>query len=87
MAEQLREFDSARYLDTPEKIAAYLNEALADHDPAFLAFALDQAARARTMYGLPGQAASEPASGASAAFDAVRRTFEALGMKVRVVVA
>ncbi len=87
MAEQLREFDSARYLDTPEKIAGYINDALADGDQAFLEFALNQAARARAMHGLASQGSADPVSVDSSAFDAVRRTLDALGMKLQVAAA
>jgi probable addiction module antidote protein len=42
-------YDSAEYLDTPEAIAAYLEEALAEKDPAFIAHAVGVAARAQGM--------------------------------------
>ena len=40
-------FDAAEFLKTPEEIADYLEEAFADGDPAFIAAALGDAARAR----------------------------------------
>jgi len=39
-------FDSALYLDSDEAIGAYLKEAMATSDPDFVAYALDQVARA-----------------------------------------
>jgi len=44
-----RPYDSARYLDTPETIAAYLTEALETEDASFIAFALGTVARAKGM--------------------------------------
>jgi probable addiction module antidote protein len=44
-----RPYDSARYLDTPETIAAYLTEALETEDSAFIASALGTVARAKGM--------------------------------------
>jgi probable addiction module antidote protein len=44
-----RPYDSARYLDTPEAIAAYLTEALETEDSSFIAFALGTVARAKGM--------------------------------------
>ena len=42
-------YDSAEYLDTPEAIHAYMEEALETDDPAFIASALGTVARARGM--------------------------------------
>jgi probable addiction module antidote protein len=42
-------FDAATYLDSREAVAAYLSEAFATHDPAFITEALGAAARARGM--------------------------------------
>jgi probable addiction module antidote protein len=42
-------FDPAEYLDDSEAIAAYLTEALATEDPAFIADALGVVARAHGM--------------------------------------
>jgi probable addiction module antidote protein len=44
-----RPYDSARYLDTPETIAAYLTEALETEDASFIASALGTVARAKGM--------------------------------------
>ncbi|HCM0851110.1 TPA: hypothetical protein N2786_003716 [Vibrio parahaemolyticus] len=45
----LSKFDPAEYLDSPEAIEAYINEAAKTGDPAFIANALNVAARARAM--------------------------------------
>jgi probable addiction module antidote protein len=42
-------YDSAEYLDSPEAINAYMEEALETDDPAFIARALGTIARARGM--------------------------------------
>jgi len=49
MTVQTRPFDPADYLDGPEAIAAYLEAAFADGDPAEIADALGVVARARGM--------------------------------------
>ncbi|MGA2794558.1 MAG: addiction module antidote protein [Roseiarcus sp.] len=49
MTDKTTLFDAAKYLDTPEEIAAFLDEALAIGDPAFFAEALGVAARAKGM--------------------------------------
>ena len=45
-----RAYDSARYLDTPETIAAYLTEARETKDSSFIASAFETVARARRMH-------------------------------------
>ena len=45
-------FDIAEHLTSNERIAAYLEEAFEDGDPAFIASALGDIARARGMAGL-----------------------------------
>ena len=42
-------YDAAEFLETDEDVAAYLNAALEDGDPAFLSAALGDIARARGM--------------------------------------
>ena len=44
-----RPFDAAEFLKTPAEVADYLEEAFTDGDPAFIAAALGDAARARGM--------------------------------------
>ena len=43
---KISKFDAADYLKTPEAIAAYLKEALATDDAAYICVALDTVARA-----------------------------------------
>jgi probable addiction module antidote protein len=49
MPVQTKPFDPANYLDSDEARAAYMTEALATNDPAFIADALGVVARARGM--------------------------------------
>ncbi|WP_235782899.1 addiction module antidote protein [Bradyrhizobium murdochi] len=42
-------FDAAEYLDSPEMIAAYLNEAFESEDTSAIAVAIGTVARARGM--------------------------------------
>jgi probable addiction module antidote protein len=46
---ELPEFDAAEYLNTEEDVAAYLSAVLVENDPALLAAALGDIARARGM--------------------------------------
>lgn len=46
---ETREFDIQNYLKTPEQQAAYIEAALEENDPGFLAKALGDVARARGM--------------------------------------
>lgn len=47
--DDLPEFDAAPYLDSEEAVAAYLTDILEANDPALLAAALGDIARARGM--------------------------------------
>ena len=46
---ELPEFDAAEYLNSEEDIAAYLTTVIEENDPALLAAALGDIARARGM--------------------------------------
>ncbi|MCG1040625.1 MULTISPECIES: addiction module antidote protein [Burkholderiaceae] len=46
---QLPEFDAAEYLNSEEDVASYLTSVLEENDPALLAAALGDIARARGM--------------------------------------
>jgi probable addiction module antidote protein len=48
-------FDAAEFLKTPGEAADYLDQAFADGDPAFIAAALGDAARARGMAKVAGE--------------------------------
>ncbi|MCX7362745.1 MAG: putative addiction module antidote protein [Alphaproteobacteria bacterium] len=56
MTKKTTKFDSALYLDSDEGIGAYLEEAMETNDPAFVAYALGQVARARGMSQIAEQA-------------------------------
>ncbi len=84
-------FDSAEYLDTDEAICAYLDEALATDDPAFIAQALGTVARARGMSSIAKESGLSRESlykalGAEGnpAFGTVIRVMQALGLRLSV---
>jgi probable addiction module antidote protein len=56
MAIRTTAWDAAEYLDTPKAIAAYLEAAFEDGDPALIAAALGDVARAQGMTQLASQA-------------------------------
>ncbi len=85
----LPEFDAAEYLDSEEAIAAYLTSMIEEGDPALLAAALGDIARARGMgeiakaSGLTREAlykALRP--DAQPRFDTISRVCAALGVKL-----
>ena len=85
----LKKFDPATWLDSPEAIAAYLSDILAADDAALLAVALGDIARARGMTemaratGLTREAlykALRP--GACPRFDTIRRVCRAAGVRL-----
>ncbi len=85
----LPEFDAAPYLDSDEAVAVYLTDVLAANDPALLAAALGDIARARGMSeiakasGITREAlykALRP--DAQPRFDTVSRVCTALGVKL-----
>jgi probable addiction module antidote protein len=49
MAAKTSPFDSAEYLDNPEAVEAYLEDALESNDPAIIAHAFGVIARAKGM--------------------------------------
>ena len=49
MAIETREFDVTEYLDSPDMIAAYIEAAMEENDPAFIAKAIGDVARALGM--------------------------------------
>ncbi len=84
--------DAAEFLKTPEEVAAYLDEAFADGDPAFIAAALGDAARARGM----GKVASETglsreslyralSKGGNPELATVLKVMDALGLRLKAV--
>jgi probable addiction module antidote protein len=84
-------FDSAAYLDSPEAISAYLEEAAASNDAAFIAHALGTIARARGMSRIAAKAGLSRESlykalraDGNPEFATVMRVMQALGLKFSV---
>ncbi|WP_179284030.1 addiction module antidote protein [Bordetella genomosp. 10] len=86
---ELPEFDAAEYLNSEEDIAAYLTTVLEDDDPALLAVALGDIARARGMSqvaqdaGIAREAlykALRP--GSTPRFETISRVCSALGVRL-----
>lgn len=84
-------WDITRYLDSDEAIAAYLDAVLEEHDPALLAAALGDAARAKGMT----QIAHETGLGRESLYKAlslqgnpefgtVQKVLRSLGLKLHV---
>lgn len=87
----LPDFDAAEYLDTPEAIAAYLNDILESGDAGLIAAALGDAARARGMTqvaadtGLTREALYKALrSDARPRLDTIARVLKALGLRLTV---
>jgi probable addiction module antidote protein len=85
----LPEFDAAEYLDDEQAVAAYLTAILEENDPALLAAALGDVARARGMTeiakasGLTREALYRALrADAQPRFDTVSRVCAALGVKL-----
>lgn len=88
-AADLPDFDAARYLDNEKAIAAYLTDIIAANDPALLAAALGDIARARGMSeiakasGISREALYKALrSDAQPRFDTISRVCAALGVKL-----
>jgi probable addiction module antidote protein len=79
---KLSKFDAADYLDGPETIAAYLNEALEFGDMDFIYHALETIARAKGMTdfvkdtGIARNGASKPE------FETVRKAIDSFGLRL-----
>ncbi|MBP9654230.1 MAG: putative addiction module antidote protein [Rhodocyclaceae bacterium] len=88
-AADLPDFDAARYLDSEEAIAAYLTDILEPNDPALLAAALGDIARARGMSeiakasGISREALYKALrADTQPRFDTISRVCAALGVKL-----
>ena len=86
-----RAWDAAAYLETKEDVAAYLDAALAEDDPALLAAALGDVARARGMTeiaretGLGRESLYKALSAeGNPEFGTVQKVMRSLGLKLRV---
>ena len=82
-------FDAADYLKTPEAIAAYLTEALASDNAAYICAALDTIARAKGMTsvaretGLSRESLYKSLSGSSKPeFETVRKVINSFGVRL-----
>lgn len=82
-------FDAAEFLDSPEAIAEYLNEAFSDGDAAFVARAIGTAARVRGVADVARQAGLSRENlyrslngETRPEFDTVLRVLDALGLKL-----
>lgn len=91
MAIETLPYDSADYLQAPEDIAAYLEAAFEDGDPAMIAHALGVVARAEGMSEVARRAGLTRASLYKALsgdghpeFATVLKVLRALGLKMRV---
>jgi len=89
--DKLIEFDIAAYLGNAELIAEYLNQVLAEGDPAELVSALGHVARAKGMAeisassGLGRESLYKALSpGAKPRFDTVARVMKAAGLRISV---
>ncbi len=89
-----RPFDAAKYLNSREAVEAYMEEALASGDPAFVAQALGTVARARGMTGIAKKAGLSRESlyktlskEGNPEFGSVMRVIAALGLKLSVTAA
>jgi probable addiction module antidote protein len=86
---KISKFDAADYLKTPEAIAAYLTEAFATDDAAYICTALDTIARAKGMTsvaketGLSRESLYKSFSGSSKPeFDTVRKVINSFGVRL-----
>ena len=91
MAIETKPYDSADYLKTPQDIAAYLEAAFEDGDPALITHALGVVARAEGMTEVARQAGLTRASLYKALsadghpeFATVLKVIQALGLKMTV---
>ena len=88
---ELRPFDPARYLKSDEEIAIFLEECLAEGDPALTAHALGVVARARGMSALARETGLSReglykalGEGGNPEFATVLKVVHALGLRLRV---
>lgn len=94
MKEEVREFDTAHYLDSEEIIAEYLNAALDDGNPDLLLMALGNIAKARGMTqvakstGLGRESLYKSLSaGSKPQYETIVKVINALGLKLHATAA
>ncbi len=88
---ELKEWDSAEVLETPEDVAAYLEAVFEENDPAFISYALGIVARSEGMTQIAKATGLTRASLYKALsaegnpeFATVLKVITALGLKLRV---
>ena len=91
MAEKFSRYDTADYLETEEDIRLYLEACQEDGDPALIAAALGDIAKARNMTQLAKEAGMTRAglykalsSDGNPSFATVSKVAKALGLKISV---
>lgn len=91
MAEKFSRYDTAEYLDTDEDIRLYLEACQEEGDPALIAAALGDIARARNMTHLAKAAGMTRAglykalsSDGNPSFSTVMKVAKALGLKLTI---
>lgn len=84
-------YDTAEYLDTPERVALYIEAVLEDGDPALIRDAIGTVARARGMTQIARETGMSRESLYKAlsetgnpSFDTVTKVLKALGMRLSV---
>lgn len=94
MKEEVREFDTANYLDSEEIIAEYLNAALDDGNPDLLLMALGNIAKARGMTQVAKSAGlgreslyKSLSAGSKPQYETVVKVINALGLKLHATAA
>lgn len=91
MAVEIQAWDVTEYLDSPEAIAAYLDAALEENDPAFFRKALGDVARALGMSKVAADAGVSRealykafSDGGNPTLDTLQRVTKALGVRLAV---
>ncbi len=94
MTLETRPWATADHLDSPEAIAAYLEAAMEENDPALLTHALGQIARARGMTQLAKEAGLSRevlykafVTGGNPTLETLSKALKAMGLKLAVVPA
>lgn len=91
MTIETRDFDVAEYLDSPEMIAAYIEAAMEENDPAFIATAIGDVARAMGMSKIAQESGINRESlyrtlseKGNPTLDTMTKVFAAMGLKLSV---
>ncbi|MDP3258221.1 addiction module antidote protein [Bosea sp. (in: a-proteobacteria)] len=94
MPNAMREFDVQNYLTTPEEQAAYIEAALEEGDPSFIAAALGDIARARGVTAFAAESGLSREAiykafrpGGNPTLETLAKATKALGLRLAVVAA